>query len=343
MHFIVTGAAGYLGSHMAKLLQQAGHTLTLIDNLINTTPESAQYLSTWPGCAFFQTDITDHAALLDTVSQSILLYGPAQAVFHFAGLKSVEESIREPARYYHNNVTGTLNILSAMKVWHCPTIIFSSSATVYGDSDIQPIPETAQVKPTNPYGHSKAMCEQLLLDVAKSDPQIRVAILRYFNPVGAHPDGDIGENPKGTPANLMPYLCQVALGDREHLYVYGDDYPTVDGTGVRDYIHVCDLIEGHWAAYSALSKVTSGSNNALVCNLGTGTGASVLSLVHMTRQVSGREVQVKHVARRPGDVAMAVADTRHAHNVLNWEAKRDLRQMVKDHLRFMRQQKGLPV
>lgn len=335
MHFVITGAAGYLGSHMTKLLQQKGHTLTLIDNLSNSDEDYANKIAAWPNCRLYRVDVTNMPALLDVVSQSLASNGPVAGLFHFAGLKSVDESVREPGRYYHNNVTGTINMLTAMKIWSCPTIIFSSSATVYGDSLTQPIPETESIKPTNPYGHSKAMCEQILLDASSSNSQLNVAVLRYFNPVGAHPDGDIGENPRGTPANLMPYLCQVALGMREKLTVFGDDYNTTDGSGVRDYIHVCDLIEGHWAAFNALSSPLAPTNQ-LVVNLGTGNGASVLELIALSEEVTGHRVNYTIGERRPGDVGQAVADTRRAAKLLNWTASRDLACMIADHFRFMK-------
>lgn len=335
MHFIVTGAAGYLGSHMAKLLHDQGHTLTLIDNFCNSTQEYAEKMINWPNSRFFCTDITDSKALFETVEQSLTLFGCAEGIFHFAGLKSVDESIREPERYYRNNVAGTLNILSAAKVWQCSALIFSSSATVYGNSTTQPISESESIKPTNPYGKSKAMCEQILLDFAHASTNFKVAILRYFNPVGAHADGNWGENPKGVPANIMPYLCQVATGIRDTLTVFGDDYNTPDGSGVRDYIHVCDLIEGHWAAFQALhNDVALASGRTIIANLGTGKGASVLELIKIARDITGRPIHATIGPRRDGDVSMAVADTRHAEKVLNWKATRGLHDMIADHYRF---------
>lgn len=336
MHFVITGAAGYLGSHMARLLQNGGHHLTLIDNLSNAEPSYLNRILRSQRDAFYQIDITDQKVLFGALGLAIERFGMVDGVFHFAGLKSVDESVSQPARYYRNNVYGTLNLIEALPLIKCNTLIFSSSATVYGDSPIQPIPETAPVAPTNPYGHSKAMCEQLLLDAAHATPGLNVGILRYFNPVGAHPDGDLGESPKGTPNNLMPYVCQVASGQRTHLTIFGQDYPTPDGTGVRDYIHVCDLIEGHWAAYTHLQGLPKDAvlERRLIVNLGTGKGASVLEIVNHASSIAGTEISHVIGDRRPGDIAVALADTQKSQRCLGWVASRSLSEMITSHYTY---------
>lgn len=325
---LVTGGAGYIGSHTTLALLEAGYEVVVLDNLCNSSPESLSRVARICGKAplFIQGDIRDHALLDELfISQRI------SAVLHFAGLKSVGESVRKPLDYYDNNVAGSVTLCQAMANAGVYNLVFSSSATVYGEPTQMPIREDFPTGvPTNPYGRSKLMVEDLLQDLAKSDPRWSVALLRYFNPVGAHQSGLIGEDPNGLPNNLLPYVSQVAIGKLKQLSVFGADYPTQDGTGVRDYIHVQDLADGHLSALRAILQKT-GVN---IWNLGTGIGYSVLEMIRAFEQASDRAVPYKLVERRPGDIAECWADPTKAANELNWKAKRGLPEMMTDTWRW---------
>lgn len=326
---LVTGGAGYIGSHTTLLLLQANYRVIVLDNLSNSSPIALQRVAQLSGknAEFIHGDIRD-SALLDSLFQQYSI----DAVIHFAGLKAVGESVEKPMDYYDNNVVGSLRLLQAMAKANVKSIVFSSSATVYGDPASVPINEDFPLKTTNPYGASKLHIEDMLRDIAISDASWRIAILRYFNPVGAHNSGLIGEDPSGIPNNLMPYIAQVAIGLRPELQVFGGDYPTNDGTGVRDYIHVMDLAQGHLAALTALQQ-----HALITCNLGTGIGYSVLDMVKAFEQASGNRVPFTLTARRPGDIAQCYADPSHAKAVLNWQAERDLSTMCADHWRWQQQ------
>jgi UDP-glucose 4-epimerase len=324
---LLTGAAGYIASHTWLALQQAGYRVVGVDNFANSSPivlERLAELSSAP-IEFERADVCD-AAALDEIFGS---YRPA-AVVHFAAYKAVGESVSQPLAYYRNNIGGLVNTCEVMKRHGCNRMVFSSSATVYGAPDKLPLREDAPTSSTNPYGATKLMGEQILRDLGVADPAWQTACLRYFNPVGAHESGRIGEDPRGTPNNLMPYVAQVAVGRRTKLSVFGNDYPTPDGTGVRDYIHVTDLAEGHVAALRWLLANTG----SLTVNLGTGQGYSVLDLVRAYEAASGRSVPYEIVARRPGDVAACWADPSMARELLGWEAKLDLARMCEDSWRW---------
>ena len=320
---LITGGAGFIGSHACVALAQSGHQLVILDNLCNSRADVIDRLANLCGKrpAFIQGDIRD-AVILD----SIFAAHPISAVMHFAGLKAVGESVEKPFDYYDNNVIGTLQLLAAMSRATVKTLVFSSSATVYGDPANVPIREDFHRSATNPYGRTKLMIEDILADLYQADPQWRIARLRYFNPVGAHESGLIGEAPQGLPNNLMPYVAQVAAGQREYLNVWGIDYPTIDGTGVRDYIHVCDLADGHVAALDYLNRV----HGLLTLNLGTGAGYSVLEIVKTFEKVCGLVIPYKIGPRRAGDIAKSWADTTLAQQLLNWKARRGLDQMCND-------------
>lgn len=324
---LVTGGAGYIGSHTSLALLDAGHEVVVVDNLSNGSAMALDRVRELSGraLAFAEHDIRDAAAL-----DALLARHRFDAVLHFAALKAVGESVAEPLRYYDNNVIGTIRLLEAMARGGVFRIVFSSSATVYGNPGSVPIDETAPCAPTNPYGRSKLMMEEVLGDVAAADARWHVALLRYFNPVGAHPSGRMGEDPAGIPNNLMPYISQVAVGRRDALVVHGDDYPTPDGTGVRDYIHVMDLAEGHVRAIEALDRL----RGAHVLNLGTGRGYSVRQVVSAFERASGRAVACRIGPRRPGDVAECWADPTRAEAVLGWRATRDLDAMCADAWRW---------
>lgn len=324
---LVTGGAGYIGTHTIVELQQNGYDIVVVDNFTNSNPEALTRVHELTGKSLIvhNVDLLDRPAL-NEVFQS----HPISAVIHFAGLKSVGESVAEPLRYYHNNLTGTLVLLECMAAHQVKQIVFSSSACVYGAPDTVPIREDFPVRPSNPYGWSKLMIEQILMDARVGDPTLQVAILRYFNPVGAHPSGRIGEDPTGIPNNLMPYIAQVAVGRLEQLSVFGGDYPTPDGTGVRDYIHVVDLARGH---LHALRKLES-NPGLMLCNLGTGRGYSVLEMVAAFAQASGKDIPHAVTARRPGDIATCYADPTQAREILGWQAKLGLEEMCRDHWRW---------
>jgi UDP-glucose 4-epimerase len=327
MRVLVTGGAGYIGSHTALELLRAGHDVVVVDNLINSHEKALRRVEELAGrpLTFHRVDLLDRPAL-----EAVFAAGPVDAVIHFAGLKSVGESVREPLRYFHNNVTGTLILLETMAAAGVRDIVFSSSATVYGDPARVPVREDFPLSAENPYGRTKLMIEDILRDLHRADPAWSIAILRYFNPVGADPSGRLGEDPSGVPNNLVPYIAQVAVGRLPKLLVYGGDYPTPDGTGIRDYIHVMDLAEGHLRALEKLA----GKPGAVSYNLGTGRGYSVLEVVRAFEQASGRAIPVEIVDRRPGDAAVSYADPALAARELGWQAARDLEAMVADHWRW---------
>ncbi|KQP14286.1 UDP-glucose 4-epimerase GalE [Pseudorhodoferax sp. Leaf267] len=324
---LVTGGAGYIGSHVCVELLAAGHPVTVFDNFCNSSPEALARVEriTGKAPALVRGDIRDRAALVAALKSS-----GATAVIHFAGLKAVGESVQKPLAYYDNNVGGTLRLLEAMGECGVRTLVFSSSATVYGDPQRLPLTEDHPLSATNPYGRSKLMIEDMLRDLQVSDPSWRIGILRYFNPVGAHASGLIGEDPSGVPNNLMPYVAQVAIGRREQLQVWGQDYPTPDGTGVRDYIHVVDLAIGHLRALERLRAQEGG----LTVNLGTGVGYSVLDMVRAFEQASGKPVPYKIAPRRAGDIASCYADPAAAAELLGWRAERGLTAMCEDAWRW---------
>ena len=330
MNILLTGGAGYIGSHSCIALVQAGYTPVIVDNFSNSHSAVLQRLARITGQAIAceQGDVADAAFMADVLRRHAV-----QAVLHFAGYKAVGESVAEPLKYYRNNIGSTLGLLEAMAAVGCRKLVFSSSATVYGDPASVPITEDFPRSHTNPYGHSKLMIEDMLASLGAADPAWAMAVLRYFNPVGAHPSGLIGENPSGIPNNLMPYITQVAVGQRPQLQVFGDDYPTPDGTGVRDYIHVQDLAEGHVAALDALLQ----RGQSLTVNLGTGQGHSVLEVVRAFEQASGRAVPYQIMPRRPGDVAQCYADPALAQQQLGWQARRSLADMCADAWRWQSQ------
>jgi UDP-glucose 4-epimerase len=330
MKVLVTGGAGYIGSHTCVELLQAGHDVVVVDNLSNSKPEALRRVAEIAGRVpdFVEADLRDRPAL------ERLLAGRAfDAVIHFAGLKAVGESAEIPLDYYENNIGGTINLCKAMQSAGVRTLVFSSSATVYGEPASVPIQEHFPTSATNPYGRSKLFIEEILRDLHRSDPAWNVALLRYFNPVGAHPSGRIGEDPNGIPNNLMPYVSQVAVGKLPRLRVFGDDYPTPDGTGVRDYIHVVDLARGH---LKALERLAAGPG-LLTVNLGTGRGYSVLEMVRAFEAASGRPVPYEIVARRPGDIATCYADPGYAKETLGWSAELGIDDMVRDAWRWQSQ------
>ena len=350
---LITGGAGFIGSHTCLVLLEAGHQLLVLDDFSNSSAVALEQVAELSGARFqrdqptLQTapaaftmvegDIRD-AKCLDALFASAKTFGqPIEAVIHFAGLKSVGESVQQPLRYWDVNVVGTQRLLSAMDQHHCRTLVFSSSATVYGYPNQVPIPETAPIQPINPYGNSKHAAETLLADVAgcsgkpepiqSSEGGWRIARLRYFNPVGAHPSGRIGEDPNGIPNNLFPYISQVAVGRRPKLTVFGDDWPTSDGTGVRDYIHVMDLAEGH---REALHSLLNADPQLLTLNLGSGQGASVLEVVKAMEAASQREIPYRIAPRRPGDAAITVANPTLAAKQLHWRTQRSLADICSD-------------
>jgi UDP-glucose 4-epimerase len=328
MKVLVTGGAGYIGSHTTLALLLAGFEVIVLDSLCNSSAESLSRVAQLAGRApvFVQGDIRDHALLGRLFAEHSI-----DAVLHFAGLKAVGESVSQPLRYYDNNVHGSQVLLQACADAGVFKFVFSSSATVYGEPAQMPIAEDCPVgQPTNPYGRSKLMVEDMLRDLAASDPRWRIAILRYFNPVGAHESGLIGEDPNGIPNNLLPYIAQVAVGKLPELAVFGNDYPTPDGTGVRDYIHVLDLAEGHLRALDALNTRTG----AHVWNLGTGQGYSVFDMVRAFEQASGKPVPYRVAPRRPGDIATCYADPAKAAHELGWKAQRGLLEMMRDAWRW---------
>ena len=328
---LVTGGLGYIGSHSCLALARAGYALVIVDSLVNSKRvvfDRLREIAPAASMTFHQADLRDAPALERVFSQ-----GPIEAVIHFAGLKAVGESVEKPLLYYANNVGGTVELLEAMARHSVCRMVFSSSATVYGEPLELPIPETHRLAPTNPYGKTKLVIEHLLADYAASDARFRYAALRYFNPIGAHPSGRIGEDPRGVPNNLLPYVAQVAVGRRPSVRVWGRDYATPDGTGVRDYIHVMDLAQGHVAALEYLER----RGRSLTANLGTGRGNSVLEVVKAFERASGKRIALEFHPRRPGDVAQSYADPSLASRELGWRAQLSLEAMCRDAWRWQSQ------
>ena len=324
MKVLITGGAGFIGSHTCVELLEKGVEIVVMDNFCNSTPEAVEAIKNITGkdFPFYECDMLDYAGFKKIFDENKL-----DAVIHFAGLKAVGESVQKPLEYYHNNLEGTLNLLRLMREYGVKKLVFSSSATVYGMNNPVPFREDMPIGgTTNPYGTTKFFIEQILQDLAFADPTWKIALLRYFNPVGAHESGLIGENPRGIPNNLMPYIVRVAAGQLEKLGVYGDDYPTPDGTGVRDYIHVCDLAAGHLKALEQLEHI----EGARAWNLGTGHGSSVLEVVHAFEKASGKKVPYVIAPRRAGDIAECYADVTRAKEELHWEAKCSLEKMCAD-------------
>lgn len=325
MPILVTGGTGYIGSHTCVELIKNKHSVVIVDNLINSKAEVVDRIEEITGTRpiFYQLDATDNEAM-----EKVFAEHDFDGVIHFAGLKAVGESLQEPLAYYENNLLSTMVLIKNCIKYEVNRFVFSSSATVYGDNEV-PFVETMDLLPTiNPYGETKVICERILTDVAKVNPQMSVSLLRYFNPIGAHKSGIIGESPQGIPNNLMPYITQVAKGVREKLLIFGDDYPTIDGTGVRDYVHVVDLAEGHVVA---LHKAVPGVK---IYNLGTGRGTSVLELVQAFKEATGVKIPYEIVERRPGDLAECYANVAKIKEELGWVASRDLVDMCRDAWRF---------
>lgn len=324
---LVTGGTGYIGSHTVVELQKAGSDVVIADNLVNSKREVVGYIESITGKRpeFVLADVCDYADMTSLFDRYDI-----DSVIHFAGLKAVGESVSKPLEYYTNNLVSTLVLLRVMREHGCKKIVFSSSATVYGTSDKVPYDETLPTSATNPYGMTKVMQEKILSDTAASDPELSVALLRYFNPIGAHESGLIGDDPNGIPNNLMPYVCKVAVGKLPFLNVFGNDYPTPDGTGVRDYIHVVDLAVGHIAALDYISA----HPGVLTVNLGTGKGTSVLEIVDAFEKYCGVKIPYKITPRRPGDIATCYASTEKAERLLGWKAVKNLGQMCADSYRY---------
>ena len=327
MAILVTGGAGYIGSHTCVELLNIGKEIVIVDNFLNSKPEALERIKkiTGKNFKFYEVDLLDKENLNKVFDENKI-----ECVIHFAGLKAVGESVREPLRYYHNNITGTLILCEVMAAHNVKRIVFSSSATVYGSPKTVPIKEDFELHTTNPYGSTKLMIEDIMRDLYVSDNEWSIALLRYFNPIGAHSSGLIGEDPNGIPNNLMPYIAQVAIGKLPILSVYGNDYPTADGTGVRDYIHVVDLAIGHLKAVEKINKDTG----VHTYNLGTGTGYSVLEVINAFEKASGKKVNYRIVARRPGDIAACFADASKARLELGWIAERGIEQMCADSWNF---------
>lgn len=324
---LVTGGAGFIGSHTCVELLTAGYDVVIMDNFCNSKPEALNRIKQITGkdFKFYEVDMLDYEG-----TSKIFKENKIDAVIHFAGLKAVGESCVKPVEYYYNNLSGTINLIRAMRENGCKRMVFSSSATVYGMNNPIPYVETMPTSATNPYGYTKVMIEQILMDTAKADSEWSVSLLRYFNPIGAHESGLLGENPNGIPNNLMPYIAQVAAGKLQCLSVFGDDYDTVDGTGVRDYIHVVDLAKGHLCAVKYVLEHTGTE----AVNLGTGKGTSVLQLVHAFEKASGKKINYKIVGRRAGDIAEFYANTDKAKAMFGWEAKYDIDKMCEDSWNF---------
>ncbi len=324
---LVTGGCGFIGSHTCVELLNSGYEVVIVDNLMNSKIEVLDAIKeiTGKACTFYKVDINDEAGLREVFSKHKI-----ESVIHFAGLKAVGESVEKPHFYYSNNISGTLTLLKVMNEFNVKSIVFSSSATVYGCDNLPPLTEDMRTSATNPYGWTKVMQEQILSDIAFAAPEMRVALLRYFNPIGAHPSGLIGDNPNGIPNNLLPYVCKVAVQKLPYLQVFGDDYDTIDGTGVRDYIHVVDLAKGHLAAMKYLNN----NKGVLTVNLGTGNGYSVLQVVDAYKKASGKDIPVKICPRRPGDVAANFADAKKAKELINWTAELGIEEMCRDAWNF---------
>ena len=329
MKVLVTGGAGYIGSHTCIELLNNGYEIVVMDNYCNSSPDVLKIVEKLTNKTFpiYECDMLDYDGF-----EKIFKENKIDAVIHFAGLKAVGESVGKPLEYYHNNLVGTINLLRLMKQYKVYQLVFSSSATVYGMNNTAPFREDMPLSTTNPYGTTKLMIENILKDLCFADKKWKVALLRYFNPIGAHQSGLIGENPNGIPNNLMPYIMKVAVGQLNCLSIYGDDYPTPDGTGVRDYIHVCDLAAGHLKALEKLPLI----DGAQAYNLGTGKGSSVLDVVHAFEKASGKTVTYKIAPRRAGDIAECYADVSKAKEELGWEAKYSLDDMCRDNWNFIK-------
>ncbi|PWJ63686.1 MULTISPECIES: UDP-glucose 4-epimerase GalE [unclassified Fibrobacter] len=330
MNILLTGGAGYIGSHTIVELDKAGHSVVVVDNLVNSSEESLRRVSQIIGkpVPFVKADVRNAVAMNDVFNEYSI-----DACIHFAGLKAVGESVAKPLEYYENNMNATFVLLDVMRKHNCKNFIFSSSATVYGDPAIIPITEECpKGQCTNPYGKTKSMLEEVLMDLQKADPEWNVVLLRYFNPIGAHQSGLIGENPNGIPNNLMPYITQTAVGRRAELGVFGNDYDTPDGTGVRDYIHVCDLANGHVCALQAIERKCG----LAIYNLGTGHGYSVLDVVHAFEKANNLKVPYSIKPRRPGDIATCYCDPAKAKAELGWEAKYGIEEMCRDSWNFQK-------
>ena len=319
---LVTGGTGYIGSHTVLDLLERGHKVIVFDNLCNSSEEPLERIEKISGkrADFIRGDLRNQQDL-----EAVFSRYPISSVIHFAGLKAVGESVKKPIEYYDNNVYGSLNLLKAMRKYGVNSLIYSSSATVYGDPSIIPIPEHCPVGPMSPYGKSKLHVEEMLKDICNADAEFNATILRYFNPAGAHPSGIMGEDPSGIPNNLMPFIAQVVVGHLPHVNVFGTDYNTPDGTGIRDYIHVCDLSMGHVAALKGIK-----GSSLRIFNLGTGRGYSVLEMIEAMRKATGHSIPAKLVDRRPGDVAILCADPRLANDKLDWKAEKGLNEMCQD-------------
>lgn len=326
MNVLATGGAGYIGTHTIVALQQSGHDVVVVDNLSNSSEAALNRAAEITGqqAKFYKVDVRDESSL-----DGVFKREKIDAVIHFAGLKAVGESVENPLKYYDVNLGSTMTLLKVMDKHGVHKLVFSSSATVYGFPERLPLSESAPRSAINPYGQTKLIIENMLFDLMKSSDKWKLALLRYFNPVGAHPSGLIGEDPNDTPNNLMPYITQVASGKLNKLNIFGNDYDTADGTGVRDYIHVCDLAEGHLAALNKLDDLT-GNGKAITVNLGTGTGYSVLDMVNSFQRVNNIQVPYEITSRRPGDAASCYADPRLANKLLGWSAYRDLDTMCRD-------------
>lgn len=332
MHILLTGGLGYIGSHTAVELLNQGYDIVIVDDLSNSQIETVDKIKQITGrdFCFIQADLKDYQATDDIFESHNI-----SAVIHFAGYKAVGESVRIPIAYYENNLMSTINLLKCMEKYGVNNFVFSSSATVYGTNDTMPLREDYPTGATNPYGRTKLFIEEILKDAQVANPQLNIAILRYFNPIGAHPSALIGENPNGIPNNLMPYITRVATGKLAELSIFGNDYPTKDGTGVRDYIHVCDLAMGHVLALKKLDE----KPGVFICNLGTGNGYSVLEIVNTFNEVNGDLVKYRFTARRPGDIAICYADTTKAKQELNFTAKHSLRDMCRSSYEFEKNNK----
>lgn len=329
MKILVTGGAGYIGSHTCVELLNAGYEIIVLDNLCNSSEKSLNVVKELTGkdFPFYNVDLLDYDA-----TDKVFCENKIDAVIHFAGLKAVGESVQIPITYYHNNITGTLNLVDIMQKHNVYNLVFSSSATVYGMPKTVPITEDFPLSTTNPYGSTKLMIENILKDVYTSNNKWSITLLRYFNPIGAHKSGKMGEDPKGIPNNLLPYVAQVAVGKLEYVHVFGNDYPTKDGTGVRDYIHVVDLALGH---LKAIEK-KSGNPGVHIYNLGTGNGYSVLEIIKAFGKACGKELPYKIEARRPGDIAECYADPKKAREELGWSAAREIAEMCEDAWRWQK-------
>tara|TARA_Y200000002_G_scaffold382929_1_gene402107 strand:- start:1589 stop:2644 length:1056 start_codon:yes stop_codon:yes gene_type:complete len=345
---LVTGGAGFIGSHASVLLLERGYNLLIVDSFANSSKKVIKRINYYlektnkhllKNLLFFDCDVRDHEKLNDIFLNSNNDGKPIDAVIHFAGLKAVGDSVKNPLQYWEVNVSGSINLFKIMNCYDCKTIVFSSSATIYGTTNQKLFQEDTEINPSNPYGETKATIEKILKTIYQSDIENwNIANLRYFNPIGAHESGLLGEDPKGIPNNLFPYINQVAIGERKNLYIYGNDWPTVDGTGVRDYIHVMDVADGH---LSALKYLSSKNGNFVNLNLGTSKGTSVIQLIKIFEKTNNCKINYEFKERRPGDIAISIADNKLATSLLNWEPKRTLNDMCRDGWRWHKNQNNI--